>query len=70
LSELIAVVVSGIETPVVAPTLLGDAWAPAGAAASGMAAVIVLRLMNAVNASAKMAVQNTIFHRICMKPHL
>jgi hypothetical protein len=70
LSELIAVVVSGIESPVVAPTLLGDPWATAGAAACGVAAVVVLRLMNAVNAMAKMAVQNTIFHRIRMKPHL
>jgi hypothetical protein len=70
LSELMAVVVSVIESPVVAATLLGDAWATAGAAAWGVAAVIVLRLMNAVNARARTAAQNTIFHRICMKPHL
>jgi hypothetical protein len=70
LSELMARVVSGIETPPAARALwfvAGGGVFTAGAASWGGAALDVFRLTSAVIASATAAMQKTIFHRACMK---
>jgi hypothetical protein len=66
LSELMARVVSGIETPE-GEAFLALLAAGAGAGASGAAAVAAFRVITAVMLRAKPAIATTIFHRMFMK---